>query len=54
MHIVHVVLPHNLENGGEERLVEGYQVTLENAVNRRRHSKQINNNDNGKGKEKEK
>ncbi|KAL7532288.1 hypothetical protein ACHAWF_004075 [Thalassiosira exigua] len=34
MHIVHAVLPEHLENGGEERLVEGYLLALEDAVNR--------------------
>mmetsp|Transcript_17629 Transcript_17629/g.32022 ORF Transcript_17629/g.32022 Transcript_17629/m.32022 type:complete len:170 (+) Transcript_17629:213-722(+) len=34
MHIVHAVLPNNLENGGEEWLVEGYLSALEDAMNR--------------------
>lgn len=34
MHIVHAVLPGDLEDGGEERLLEGYLRALENAVNR--------------------
>lgn len=35
MHIVHAVLPHDLENGGEERLVEGYLLALEDAMYRK-------------------
>ena len=35
MHIVHAVLPEDLENGGEEKLVEGYLIALEDAVNRK-------------------
>lgn len=33
MHIVHAVLPHDLENGGEEWLIEGYLTALEDAMN---------------------
>lgn len=36
MHVVHAVLPEDLEGGGEEALVEGYISALESAVNRRR------------------
>jgi len=58
MHIVHAVLPRDLDNGGEERLVEGYLVALENAVNRRRRrrrrrSKRIDDDYDGEGKEEE-
>lgn len=35
MHIVHAVLPQDLENGGEEMLVEGYLSALERSVNRK-------------------
>mmetsp|Transcript_42738 Transcript_42738/g.72926 ORF Transcript_42738/g.72926 Transcript_42738/m.72926 type:complete len:491 (-) Transcript_42738:881-2353(-) len=35
MHIVHANLPADLDNGGEERLVEGYLVALEDAMNRK-------------------
>lgn len=35
MHIVHAVLPSDLENGGEELLVEGYLSALEDAMNRK-------------------
>jgi len=35
MHIVHAVLPRDLENGGEKRLVEGYLSALEDAMNRK-------------------
>ena len=34
MHIVHAVLPNDLDNGGEELLVEGYLSALEDAMNR--------------------
>jgi hypothetical protein len=36
MHIVHAVLPQDLENGGEEKLLKGYLRALEEAVSRRR------------------
>mmetsp|Transcript_8932 Transcript_8932/g.12980 ORF Transcript_8932/g.12980 Transcript_8932/m.12980 type:complete len:483 (+) Transcript_8932:105-1553(+) len=39
MHIVHAVLPNDLENGGEEWLVEGYLRALEDAMNRKHGSK---------------
>ena len=36
MHIVHAILPADLDNnGGEEQLVEGYLVALEHAMNRK-------------------
>ncbi|KAL9185007.1 hypothetical protein ACHAXT_002784 [Thalassiosira profunda] len=35
MHLVHAVLPTDLENGGEEKLVEGYLVALEAAMRQR-------------------
>jgi len=36
MHIVHAVLPQDLENGGEEELLEGYLTALEEAVSQRK------------------
>ena len=36
MHIVHAVLPQDLENGGEEELLEGYLTVLEEAISRRK------------------
>jgi len=36
MHIVHAVIPKDLENGGEEELLEGYLTALEEAVSRRK------------------
>lgn len=36
MHIVHAVLPQDLEDGGEEELLEGYLTALEEAVSRRK------------------
>jgi len=35
MHIVHAVLPQDLDNGGEEMLLEGYLTALEAAMNRK-------------------
>ena len=35
MHIVHAVLPEDLDNGGEEMLLEGYLTALEAAMNRK-------------------
>ena len=35
MHIVHAVLPEDLDNGGEEMLLEGYLTALETAMNRK-------------------
>ena len=36
MHIVHAVMPSDLENGKEENLVEQYILALEHAINQRR------------------
>jgi len=35
MHIVHAVLPSDLDDGGEEYLIEGYVTALEDAMNRK-------------------
>lgn len=40
MHIVHAVLPSDLEDGGEEYLVEGYLLALEDAMNRKHGGKE--------------
>ncbi|KAL7538183.1 hypothetical protein ACHAXR_008339 [Thalassiosira sp. AJA248-18] len=42
MHIVHAVVPTDLENGGEERLVDGYLSALEDAMNRKNYGKTAN------------
>lgn len=41
MHIVHAILPADLENGQEEYLVERYILALEDAINKGSHNKWV-------------